>query len=61
MQELKIEPHHQASSNPNCRRCSRPMRLAGAMPRTTNLPGVYTYRCDPCDEIAVFDDRQPGS
>ncbi len=56
-----IEPDNQGSSNPKCRRCLRPMRLAGEMPRTTNLPGVYTYRCDPCDEIAVLDDRQPGA
>ena len=37
------------------------MRLAGEMPRTTNLPGVYSYRCEACNEIAVFDDRQPDA
>jgi len=56
-----IEPDTQGSSNPKCRRCLRPMRLAGAMPRTTNLPGVYSYRCEACNEIAVLDDRQPDA
>jgi hypothetical protein len=37
------------------------MPLVGTLPKTANLPGVYSYRCDPCREIAVFDDRQPNA
>ena len=25
---------------------------------TTNLPGVTSYRCEPCNETAVVEDRE---
>jgi hypothetical protein len=53
-----VHPDNQASLPPKCPRCFRPMLLSGTLPKTTNLPGVYSYRCDPCRENAVFDDRQ---
>jgi hypothetical protein len=56
-----VDPDKQASLSPKCPRCFRPMPLVGTLPKTANLPGVYSYRCDPCREIAVFDDRQPNA
>ena len=43
---------------PLCPSCARPMRAAGGLPRTTNLPGVYGYRCERCNEAAVLEDRE---
>ena len=53
-----LGPDGQAAQAPQCPRCFSPMRRTGGLPKTTNLPGVTSYRCEPCNETAVVEDRE---
>ena len=50
-------PNDGGLPHPKCRKCARPMRLAGVMPQLTNLPRLDSYRCEECNEVCVLEHR----